>query len=400
MRDRRAGHVRPLPPSGDRLRSRQITAASAPPRDLLRRYKPGRSSRQVPPPLSLGVIALFLILGVVMLVVGGNLLVNIAGQVASAFDNAMTRVASMAPATPAPSGVALDTPVLNAPPNDGYTNQTVVSLSGTVPGDAIGQNGYTVRAYAVAANGSRIKVAEVNVGGTSRFDTPAVSLIEGPNSFVATLVTPGGEGQPSPLVTYILDTAPPVISLGAPADGSTVSGKSVVVSGKTDPGATVTVRNKMAPGGGISNKIVGTDGRFAISIPLVSGSNTVDIVATDQAGNVTTLQIVVKRSYGQLAAHVTAAPARWKASSPQTLKMTVRVTSSGGGPLAGATVVFTVGVAGLAQTISGPITTDETGTATWKVGVSASQPGIGQASVLVTSSDGDQTTASVRLTTY
>ena len=197
MRDRRAAHVRPLPPSGDRLRSRQITAASAPPRDLLRRYKPGRSSRQVPPPLSLGVIALFLILGVVMLVVGGNLLVNIAGQVASAFDNAMTRVASMAPATPAPSGVALDTPVLNAPPNDGYTNQTVVSLSGTVPGDAIGQNGYTVRAYAVAANGSRIKVAEVNVGGTSRFDTPAVSLIEGPNSFVATLVTPGGEGQPS-----------------------------------------------------------------------------------------------------------------------------------------------------------------------------------------------------------
>ena len=400
MRDRRAAHVHPLPPSGERLRSRQITAASAPPRDLLRRYKPVRSSRQVPPPLSVGIIALFLVLGVLMLVVGGNLLVNIAGQVASAFDNAMTRVASMAPATPGPSGVALDTPVLNTPSNGGYTNQPVVSLSGTIPADAIGQNGFTVRAYAVAANGTRTRVAEVNVGGTSRFDTPAVPLIEGPNSFVATLVTPGGEGQPSPPVVYTLDTAKPEISLGAPADGSTVSGKSTVVSGKTDPGATVTVRNKMAPGGGLSNKIVGADGRFSITIALVAGSNTVDIVATDQAGNATTLQIVVKRSFGQLAAHITVSPARWKATSPQTLKFTVRVTSSGGGPLAGATVYITVGVPGLAQIVSGPLTTDQTGTAKWQVGVSASQPGLGTATALVSSSDGDQTTDLIRLTTY
>lgn len=398
MRDRRAAHVRPLPPSGERLGSRRITA-TAPPRELLRRYKPVRSNRGVPAPLSIGVIAVFLVLGVAMLVVGGNILVGVAGAVARAFDGAMSHAISQGPATVPPSGVALDTPVFNAPPNDGYTNQPVVSLSGTVPGDVVGKKGYLVRLYTVAADDKRSKVAEVVVGATARFDTAAVNLVEGRNAFVATLVTPSSEGQASPEVVYILDTKAPVLTLGAPANGSTQSANSVVVSGKTDPGVTVTVRNKMSPGGGLSSKIVGDDGRFAISIPLVAGSNTVEIVATDQAGNVTTTQIVVKRSYGKLAANLSATPARFNSHGPTTLTLKVRATSSGGGPLAGATAVFTVTVAGLGPIVSPELTTDQTGTATWKVTISGGQPGIGQATVLVTSSTGDEASATTRLTT-
>ena len=63
MRERRAAHVRPLPPSGDRLRSNQIKA-SAPSRELVRRYRPVRTSKGVPPPLGIGVIAVFLVMGV------------------------------------------------------------------------------------------------------------------------------------------------------------------------------------------------------------------------------------------------------------------------------------------------------------------------------------------------
>jgi hypothetical protein len=398
MRERRGAHVRPLPPSSERLRSHQIKA-SAPSRELVRRYRPVRTNEGVPPPISVGVIGVFLVLGIAMLIVGGNILVSVVGQVAHAFDNAMAQVASMPPATMAPSGVALDTPVLDAPANDGYTNQATVSLSGSVPAAVVGLTGYNVRVYVLASDGTRSQVAEMQVGATAHFSTPAIALVEGPNTFVAALVTPSTEGQASPPVVYTLDTVPPNLSVASPADGSTQSGSSVVVSGKTDPGSTVTIRNKQAPGGGLSSKVVGQDGQFAITVGLVAGSNSIEVTATDQAGNVSTDQLTVKRSYGQLSAHLSASPAKFAAAGPTTIKLTAHATSANGGPMAGAQVVFTVTVAGLGPIVSPELTTDQTGTATWKVTVSGATPGVGAATVMVSTSDGSQVLATTTLTT-
>jgi hypothetical protein len=367
--------------------------------ELIRRYRPIRTSKGVPAPLSLGIVGVFLALGIVMLIVGGNILVGVVGQLAHAFDNAISQVSSMPPATMAPSGVALDTPVLDTPDNGGYTNHATVSLSGGIPGPAIGQSGYKVRVYSIATGGQRNQVAEVDVGSTTQFSTAAVTLVQGPNTFVAALVTPGGEGQPSPQVVYILDTVPPNLSIASSADGSSQTGGSVVISGKTDPGSTVTVRNKQAPGGGLSSKIVGQDGRFAVTVGLVAGSNSIQVTATDQAGNVTTDQLIVKRAYGKLAAHLAVSPAKFRATGPTTLKLTVRATSVNGGPLAGASVVFTVTVAGLGPIVSPELTTDQTGTASWKVTISKATAGIGAATVLVTTGDGDQMSATTPLTT-
>jgi hypothetical protein len=347
----------------------------------------------------LGVVAVFLVLGVAMLIVGGNVLVSVVGQIAHAFDDAVSQVSSMPPATMAPSGVALDTPVLGTPDNDGYTNQTTIALSGTVPGAAIGKSGYKIRVYTVASDSSRKQVAEVDVGTTTHFSTAALTLVEGPNKFVAALVTPSSEGQPSPEVVYILDTKPPALSIASPVDGSTQAAGSAVVSGKTDAGATVTVRNRQAPGGGLSSKVVGDDGRFAITVAVVAGSNSIQVTSTDRAGNVTTNQVTVKRSFGKLAGHLTVAPATFRAAGPTTLRLTVRATSVNGGPLAGAKVVFTVTVAGLGPVVSPELTTDQTGTTTWKVTVTGATAGIGAATALVTTADGDQVTSTTRLTT-
>ncbi len=57
--------------------------------------------------------------------------------------------------------------------------------------------------------------------------------------------------------------------------------------------------------------------------------------------------LTVKRAYGQLAAYLSASPAKFGAIGPTTLKLTVHATSANGGPLAGASVSFTVGVYGL-----------------------------------------------------
>ena len=342
---------------------------------------------------------MFVVLAVVMLVVGGNLLVGVMGRLANAFDSAVSRVSSMPPATMAPSGVALDGPVLNAPDNGGYTSQPTVSLSGSVPGAAVGKDGYKVRVYVIAKDGTKSQVAEVSVGSTTQFDTPAINLVEGPNVFVASLVTPSSEGQPSPEVVYTLDTQAPGLVVSSPANDSLLTKSSVVVSGKSDPGATVTMRNDQSPGSGLSSKVVGEDGRFAITMGLVAGPNTIELTATDQAGNATTAQLTVKRSYGQMAAHLSVTPSRFSAASATTLKMTVHATAEDGSPMAGATVAFTVTVAGLGPIVPAEQTTDATGTVTWSVAISGATPGIGAATVLVTSSTGDQVTATTKITT-
>jgi hypothetical protein len=387
MRERRAAHVRPLPPSSDRLKSRQIRA-SAPSSDSLRRHRPVRKGGAIPAPLGIGAVVVFVVLGVAMLVVGGNLLVGVVGHLASAFDSAVSHVSSMPPATIAPSGVALDTPVLDAPENGGYTNQPITSLSGSVPGAAVGKNGYKVRVYIIAKDGTRSQAAEVDVGSTTRFATPAINLAEGPNVFVAALVTPSSEGQPSPEVVYTLDTKVPQLTISSPAENSLLTKSSVVVSGKSDPGSTVTMRNDQSPGSGPSSKVVGEDGRFAITVALVVGSNTIELTATDEAGNTSTAQRTVRRSYGQMAATLSVTPSKFKAASTTTLKLTVHATAEDGSPLAGAKVVFTVLVYGLGPLVSDALTTDAKGSVTWQVTISGATPGIGQAAALVTSSAG------------
>ena len=136
-----------------------------------------------------------------------------------------------------------------------------------------------------------------------------------------------------------------------------------------------------------------------MTVPVVAGPNTIDLTATDLAGNVNTKGITVNRNYGQLAAHLSATPSKFKASSQTTVTLTLHVTSFNGGPLANAKVTFTMAVQGLAPIVSSELTTDATGTATWQVPVVGATHGTGQASVLVTSPGGDVVMATTTITT-
>jgi hypothetical protein len=125
-----------------------------------------------------------------------------------------------------------------------------------------------------------------------------MTLTEGSNAFVATLATPAGEGGPSPVVTYILDTAPPNIVISSPVPGTKVRTSSVVVSGTCDAGSTVSIRNEEALSDAFTSQVVGSDGRFKLTVPVVGGPNTIDLSATDQAGNSASTSLTVNRSYG------------------------------------------------------------------------------------------------------
>jgi hypothetical protein len=278
--------------------STQSIKASAPPPGVMRRYRPIRTDAKIPPPMAAFMVSGCLLLGLLTLTVSSGLMTDIISQLASAFGNAISPLASEAPATAPPSGVALDTPLLDAPPNNGYTNQPTMPLRGSVPGASVGKTGYTVDVYALDKNGSPWQVASVAVGGTTRFMTPPITLAEGTNAFVAKLSTPAGEGRSSPVVTYILDTTPPNIVISSPAPGTKVTTSSVAVSGTCDAGSTVSIRNEEALSGAFTSQVVGADGKFKLTVPVVGGPNTIDLSATDQAGNSASTSLTVNRSYG------------------------------------------------------------------------------------------------------
>jgi hypothetical protein len=349
--------------------------------------------------MAMVIVSACVVLGLLTITVGAGLMAGLIGGIAGAFGDAMSGITSEAPATAPPSGVTLDTPVLDAPINAGFTNQQSIPIQGTVPAGSVGKTGYSVHVYLKGKTGPQQQVANVAVGGTTRFITSPIKLTEGENTFSATLVTPSGEGQTSPSVTYILDTAPPKIAVSSPAAGAKVSTATVSIAGSCDAGATVAIRNEQAPGGALNSQVVGSDGRFNLTVPVVAGSNSIDLTATDQAGNTTSISVTINRDYGQLAAHLTAAPSKFASSSQTTLKLTLYATSFNGGPLANAKVTFTVMIQGLGPIVSPELTTDATGTATWQVAISGATPGIGQASVLVTTTEGDQVTATSTITT-
>jgi hypothetical protein len=346
----------------------------------------------------LAIVAGGLVLGLITVTVGTSMVTGLIGQIAGAFNGAVTKLSSQGPATAPPSGAAIDTPVLDVPSDDGFTSQVSMPIVGSVPGDTVGKTGYTVHVYLAGENGVRNEVARVTVGATTRFSTPPVTFTEGQNKFVATLAGPNGEGHESPPVTYILDTKPPKVSITSPADGARVSVSLIDVAGTSDAGATIQLRNEMAPLGAFNSAVVGSDGKFKLTVLVVAGPNKIDLTSRDQAGNATNTSLTVNRDYGQLAANLAVTPSKFASTSQTTLTLTLHATTFDGSPLANAKADFTVTIHGLGPIVS-EMTTNEQGVAVWTVDIASATAGPGQATVVVTSDAGDQVTANATITT-
>lgn len=84
--------------------------------------------------------------------------------------------------------------------------------------------------------------------------------------------------------SFTVDTKPPVLKIARPSDGVWVSSRTVRVVGKSEPGATVQV----AWGDGSAKGVAGDDGHFSVRPKLQDGGATLEVTATDRAGNVTT----------------------------------------------------------------------------------------------------------------
>ena len=89
------------------------------------------------------------------------------------------------------------------------------------------------------------------------------------------------------VVDPFVDITPPQVQITSPANGATLNGTPVTVSG--------TASDETALAGVTVNGVAATlgSGTFSASVPLVAGANTLTAVATDSSGNTASVQIQV-----------------------------------------------------------------------------------------------------------
>jgi hypothetical protein len=395
MTNRRgSSHVRPRPPSSGR--SPQPVKVAAPDRRRVRQHR-GLDARRPRAPLATRTL---LVLAVVMLGAAAFLVASggigpALSTLGAGFGSAFGRLV----ATPVPTTTAL--PPTNAPtiaaPDQPYTNQAQIELSVSVPVEALSDPTAKVRIYVALTGLAAAPVVDVPVGATSRLTVP-FTLTAGRNDISATLFRGNEESEPSPSVTWILDTARPKITITSPKNNAAVATPEVTIKGKTQAGTSLVALNA-ANGTSISSTADSKDGTFAFGLPLAAGANAITITGTDPAGNVGTTTLNLLQGSTQMVVRLTASTYRISVSKhPASLQLTVLVKDPAGNPLAGASAFFTIQIPGLAP-ISNQIVTNSDGRAVFTtplVGKLAVGSGVG--TVLVSSDLYGQSTDRVTLT--
>lgn len=151
--------------------------------------------------------------------------------------------------------------------------------------------GQTVTVTVVDANGAIVFTGDVLADGNGDWLLNTSTLADGTYTVTATTSDLAGNVSTSS-VTFTVDTLAPDIDVTGPVDGSFISQTQPTLTGLTEPGTAVTVTVTDANGTVHTENVVAdaTTGIWtsAITTDLADGAYTVDVTATDEAGNVGT----------------------------------------------------------------------------------------------------------------
>jgi hypothetical protein len=286
-------------------------------------------------------------------------------------------------ATPSPSATPLvvsDAPLIEAP-EEPYSNEVAVDLVVTIPSRIVGDDTHRIRVFQQLKDQQAVPIGEWPVGGTQRLIVP-VELESGINDFSAIIVSPAGASESSPVVRFVLDRTPPKITITSPKENARINRTSVKVEGKTQGRSAIVARNE-ANDASIS-VAAESDGTFTFSLPIARGSNTIQVIVTDVAGNPNEATLTVRRGSGKLTVALSANTYQFKRSRlPRPIVLTAVVTDPDGRALADAAITFTVSIPGI-NAITHETTTDSRGRATFETSIPRSATvGQGLAAVLV-----------------
>ncbi len=145
------------------------------------------------------------------------------------------------------------------PPNDLWTNDSIISVAGVVP----------------AGTTLKVNGQEAALTDAGQFDREVV-LQEGDNIIRIEAFDDVGNVASQELVLHRKSMAP-ALSMNV-ADGETFQQSEIQITGKTDTGATVLIGGQAVT--------VSPLGEFQTTVNLLNGENILDVQALDQAGNV------------------------------------------------------------------------------------------------------------------
>ena len=346
-------------------------------------HRPIQQNRGLPWIAKLGLVAAVGLLGVTILYIGMGGVSGVVGGIGASLAGFVSNITT-AP-TPRPSAIPISDPPSLQQPAEPYTAEGTVDLVVTVPSDIVGDTASRLRVYLALKDQDPTPIQEAPLASTPQTVIP-VELTKGINDFTVTIVGPGGESDPSPVVRYVLDQAPAKVTIYSPEEGSVVNGTTVEISGKTQARSTLIARN--AANGSSVNGAAATDGLFTLTLPISTGTNEITITGTDPAGNAKDWLLTVRRGSGVLSVVLGSSAYRLSvADLPQDVTLTAAASDPDGNPLATADVTFTLSIPGI-PTVTMDLQTDDQGRATFTTPVPiGADPGQGSATVLLTSEE-------------
>ena len=171
---------------------------------------------------------------------------------------------------------------ITAPVDGSSTSDNTPTITGVADADA------TVEISIRDENNNEVEVITATVDAMGNFTAePMTNLDDGEYTFVVTSIRPSGK-QATEQVTVTIDTTAPTVTITSPADGETSSETAPTITGTADPGATVEVTIRDENGDVIETLTTTADdnGDFSVDASdLGDGTYTVDVTATDEAGN-------------------------------------------------------------------------------------------------------------------
>ena len=189
--------------------------------------------------------------------------------------------------SPRPTIASITDPPSLQQPSEPYTSEPTVDLVVTVPAGVGGDPG--VQDPGLPALPDQAPTADPGAAALRRRprrSSPESSSPTGINDFTVTIVGPAGESEPSLIVRYVLDRAPPKITITSPKANAIVNGKAVSIKGKTQARTTLLARNA-ANGSSIAGTAEADGTVHHQPCPELPASTTIAITGTDPAGNVT-----------------------------------------------------------------------------------------------------------------
>lgn len=169
-------------------------------------------------------------------------------------------------------------PVITAPTESFITNKAELTVTGTAS---------PTTTIELLQNGEAAGSVEVNENG--QFEIP-VTLVEGNNEFKVTSTLDGRKTGESEPVSVVLDTVSPTITILSPTNGEKITRESVTVTGTVDD-ANLDFVNVNGQAVSVS------EGKFSKRILLDNGTNDIEVVAQDLAGNLVTETLTVTADF-------------------------------------------------------------------------------------------------------